>query len=322
MQVLKIPGRGEVRWSARRQSLVTISHRLPIWEGTPPEYTYIPLKLKLPRTVMVNGDSLGVAEQIASALIQAARRPLPRRTGTVSLPVPMGGAPPSMGRINLEAGDFLRLRHALQAPPGELGSFQEDLPLLIVSWFFTDFVPAVVAASPKRQGISVYRLTRYLPAALLGAHSLVAKGERDLRLKRSINRIVVNDPELADYLLVCRNQGWNVDMALVVGLVDRAFRGAWEAARHPGLIYSASREVAFLVQMGHAPPPATRYRDPANVIHKYLYGPPRQALTATLRQAREKAKPDMPGVWSLTFDWWVRTYLGQPGAAAKEFLLT
>ncbi len=199
-----------------------------------------------------------------------------------------------------------------------MGSFQDDLPLLIVAWFFTDFIPAVVAASPKRHGFVVYRLTRYLPAALLGAHSLVAARERDQRLKRSIHRIVVNDNELLAYLLHCRNMGWNPEQGVVVGLVHRAFRGAWEAAGHPGLIHRRSGKVAPQVRHGLPPDSAIPYRDPTNVLDEYLYRGQWQTLKASVRESRR----GRPAVWKLTYDWWQRAYLGEPGAAAKEFLLT
>lgn len=323
MPVLQIPGGATVRWSPRRQSLVTISHRLPVWRGSAPsECGFIePLIVKLPRAVLEHmvqeSSGFDLETQIAQTLLEAARRPPRTRKSTVTLSVVVNRPAPSKLRIKLPRGGLQQLRRAVDADPGDLTPYQDRLPLLIAAWFFTDFIPTVVTSSPKRHGVSVYRLSRCLPAALLGAHTLVKMGDRDPQLRRQIEGLVGEDSELTAYLLVCQELGWNRDQALVVGFVDRAFRGAWDAAGHPGLIYTCSKAVALQVRRGLRPSPKTRYRDPSDVLDEYLYGRRRQPLSAHVSQVRKTQPP----VWDLIFNAWQRLYLGEPGAAAKEFRL-
>ncbi len=323
MPILHIPGGAMVRWSPRRQSLVTISHRLPVWWGSAPsEHGFIePLTVKLPRAVLEHmaqeSSGFDLETQIAQTLLEAARRPPRTRKPTMTLSVVVNGPAPSKLRISLPRLGLQQLRRALEADSGDLTPYQNHLPALIAMWLFTDFVPTVVAASPKGPRASEYRLNRYLPAALLGAHTLVEMGDRNPQLRRRIEELVREDPELTAYLQVCQDLGWNTYQARVVGLVDRAFRGAWDAADHPGLIYTCSKDVAFQVQRGLRPSLETRYRDPANVLDEYLYGRRRQPLSAHVSQVKKAH----PAAWDLTFNAWQYLYLGAPGAAAKEFRL-
>ena len=150
----------------------------------------------------------------------------------------------------------------------------------------------------------------------MGTHTLVAltSTPNNRRLNQKIARIFADDAELGAYLKAVELCGWNKEQALVVGLVDRAFRGAWEKADHAGLLYAASKNVALLHKAGRPIPPSLRYREPADVLREYHYGPNREPQINRILQTRKTR----PSIYDLLLKSWERTYLGDPGAAAKE----
>jgi hypothetical protein len=177
-----------------------------------------------------------------------------------------------------------------------------------------NFIGDLVAKLPRKVSPTARRLTYQLPASLRAAHTLVALSKEDRDLQRRIDEIIENDAELKAYILAVFKCGWNVQQAQAVALVDRGFRGAWEAAAFPGLIYTASKDVAVLRKAGRRVPPEVRYRDPRDVFRAYLYGKRSAHLTDALTKIHARGG----WRWDLIVEGWKRLYLEKPGAAARS----
>ena len=166
----------------------------------------------------------------------------------------------------------------------------------LVSACFTPFVSRLVHTPPRRGGLYLRRLTLQLPAALMAAHTLVALSPKpgNQRLSQNIEQIFIDDDALTRYREHVTLLGWNPLHATVVGLVDRAFRGAWEKAEHAGLLYTASTDVA-VARKARRPvraAQALRYRNPTDVLREYLYGRSRESLTNHILSMR-KTRPHL-----------------------------
>jgi len=300
---LSIPGGPRVDWRPRKNSTVRITDRLKFSEHS------FPVTLELPRRCFGNPETERAAfTAIATAMVSKATG---ARAGSgvysVTCRLPTG-----RGRLIIPRTHIPVLKRLI----ADLRARGSDPVLMLQSFLFarccTNFVAELVATTPRgRSTVVGRRLTLSLPAAFVAVHVLVAEAQRDEKLCTTIDRIIADDDELRPYCAVAQDSGWNVSSARVVALVDRAFRGAWDVAGHPGM-YSASRDVAALRETA---PPRLRYRDPHDVLREHLYGRHREALTKHILLMK-KWQPDL---FQLLFESWKRDYLGEPGAAAAAF---
>jgi hypothetical protein len=166
-----------------------------------------------------------------------------------------------------------------------------------------------------------------LPAQFLAARTLVELSDDDARLAQLLKKVREEDEALRSYVGRAEYFGWDSKQALFVGLVDRAFRGAWEKLGLPGVVYDPNAKP--LLQTGEAVRPEVAYRDPRDVLRQYLYGRHRASVTEGLleekgREEKERARRSAAeevnlGGWTSYVQWAERTYLGEPGIAAREF---
>jgi hypothetical protein len=193
----------------------------------------------------------------------------------------------------------------------------------LMSTCFTSFIASLITTPPRSVSISARRVTLCLPAALLAVRALVAlaqgpvKSERvrdAARIRARLDDISTEDSEIAAYLLVGKRAGWNHGQSLVVGLVDRAFRGAWEAHALPGLVYRVTATVAAAARAGAHIDPLERFRDPRHAMRAYSY----RGTDALQDHIRKLSRPHQ----DLWLRWAEKTYLGEPGAATAAFRLS
>jgi hypothetical protein len=79
---------------------------------------------------------------------------------------------------------------------------------------------------------------------------------------------------------------------IIIGLVHRAFKGAWEKHGHPGLLQD----------------------HPQDVFRKYLYGKRRESITYHTKLCKEK----FPDLYKSFLETSKRYYLSDPGAAVTK----
>jgi hypothetical protein len=309
MAFLEIPGGPRLKWGDRRRSRVRVWCRYPwrFWTGEEPATeAQLDAELNLPRAAFDDSAALlDLLLQLGLAFVTAAkqRRRVHGRHVTVACSLPIAGKPKATLTLRRAALPLLQREDGKKLGAG------------LCARCFTSFVVPIVKTTPRgKSSLTSRRLTLLLPAALLGACTLVASRHTDERLQARIKEIIEEDAELAVCLWDAERLGRNLDQALAVGLVDRALRGAWEAAGRPGLIYRAAPESALYRAIGETPPPAVRYRDPSDVFREYTYGQHTKALIEHILRMK-------PPYRKILQESWARTYLGEPGAAAREFRL-
>lgn len=307
MPTLSIPGGPKVRWDARRRSRVEITHRVTLSGHS------FRVTLNLPRECFEEGaKAIDAMQALASALVERLPKRHTRRGVLRAVCRPLGSR--SRASIEIERSAIPTLREGL----AQLGTDpKEALGYNLFAGCCTSFVATLVRTPPRRGGLPVRQVTLALPAALTAVRALVAARQKDERLRARIEEIAEKDAELNAYLQVVDEFGWNLDQALVVGIVDRALRGAWEKAGHPGIIYTGAPELALYKEMGQVPHPAVRYRDPADTLREYLYGQHTKPIVDSLLKVTRKS----PALVKSYLEWAERTYLGEPGDAAKAFHL-
>lgn len=319
MPTLRVPGGPTVSWGGRSNSQVKITAVVPFKTSVDGPDQPVQFTLRLPRAVLRDfkkgrGALRGLGGTIVAAL------PRLRRRGK---PVKLRGDAHTSVEFARTAIPILRSVVAWYGPDG--GQF---LGNVLDSHVRADFVGQLVATTPRGAvSACARRLTLALPAAFAGTHPLVVLAQRDTDLRSRIVEILSEDAGIGAYLEAVQENGWNIQQATVVALVDRAFRGAWEAAGHPGVIYAASADVAALRHARLPIPPAIRYRDPRDVCREYRS---READKRLADGFRELHLPDQHantlGVQSVIWPSLVAAlksnYLGEPGAAARRFRLS
>lgn len=317
MPVLDIPAGPQVKWGDRRRSRVRIKRRFSwiFWAdgepaaGTP---TILQVELNFPRELFADSGALFDSFVRAGAAFVAEarkRRAVRGKALTVRCCLPLPSNPKARLTLSRERLPLLKKEDG------------EVLGASLASACLTPSVSRLVHTPPRRGGLYLRRLTLQLPAALMAAHSLVALPPKpgNQSLPQNIEQIFMDDDELTRYREHVKLLGWNPLHATVVGLVDRAFRGAWEKADHAGLLYTASKDVA-LVRKARRPvlaAQALRYRDPTDVLREYHYGRKRESQTNRIINLAKTRRH----IYDRLLKSWTRTYLGEPGAAAREFRL-
>jgi hypothetical protein len=145
----------------------------------------------------------------------------------------------------------------------------------------------------------------------------------DTRLEKLFKKLLAEDYDLRTYVEYAADFGWDEKQALVVAIVDRAFRGAWEKLGLSGVMYDPKAKC--LLQGGEVVTPADAYRDPRGVLQQHLYRRHRglDAVLVEEKRREEKRRGETwrkpGGGWTSYVQWAERTYLGEPGTAAREF---
>ncbi len=322
MPHLAIPEGPRVRWGDRRRSRVHLTHSLKISADS------IRFTLDLPRSCFADFETgMSTMQAVASTLLDTEPRLRLRRTAG---PIKISARLPSDSRlratITFARCDLPALRKAIRhwrETSTDLGmNPTEDLASHLYCRCFPK-VARLITTPPRRNGIEQRRVTGYIAVALRAAHRIVALGrskderiqERIPAIRDRIEAICEEYPAIRTYCAVAKESGWDVEQALAVGLVDRAFHGAWEATDHPGLMYTANADVALHRKHGKRPPDAIRFRDPRDVYRQYLYRD--RALSEHLL----KMKRDRPHLLTLYVKWAEQAFLGKPGAAARYYRL-
>lgn len=311
MPKLSVPGGPRVRWESRRRGLVKIDHTIEL------SGCRIPVVLHIPRACFGDFDrELAAFHQVGLVLIEVATRARSGH-GTVSRPLLFGRA---KGRITFTRSRLTDLRRIVAELRTDGHDPAEDLSFYLYARCCCDFVAQLVTTPPRRVRADQRRLTLVLPAALVAVSALlnVKANEPRSRICARVKTILEEDDEVAAYVQIAEELGWNSHQALVVGLVDRAFRGAWEAVALPGLLYTASKDVALLVRAGWRLPPEVRYRDPRTVLREYLYGA-RAPLTSHWLEMRRRDPQSFKLRLEPYLRWAERIFLGPAGAAAADF---
>ncbi len=325
MPHLAIPEGPRVRWGDRRRSRVHLTHSLKISADS------IRFTLDLPRSCFADFETgMSTMQLLASVMLNGEPR-LRRTGGPIKFAARLPSDPPLRVKIMFKRADLPSLRKALRA---WRETWSDDSPSdALASHLYSRCFPKVaglITTPPRRNGIEQRRVTGYIAAALRAVHTIVAAiiplgrskderiQERTAAVQDRIEAICEEHRDIHTYCAVALTQGWNVEQALVVGLVHRAFEGAWEATNHRGLIYRANADVALLRKLGKRVPsaiPANLFRDPRDVYRQYLY------RNRTLSEHLLKMKRDRPHLVPLYVEWAEQAFLGKPGAAARYYRL-
>lgn len=303
------------RWGSRKTSRVELTHNL-ILGGAPVRFT-----LELPRACFEDFQlGLSAFEALARKIFQtvpSCRHSLKGRPIKVAVRLPSA----SVAAISFHRADLPPLKAGLREWKAQWDDFAVTCGAesALASHLYSRCFPGVarfIRHTPRGKN-TAGQFTSFLPAALHAAKILVASGNQHREIQQKIAFIVNSDEELGRYLLAAKECGWNAEQALVVALVDRAFRDAWEKYDHPGLIYSASKDVRDLRKQRSAILPSLRFRDPQDVLREYLNRDER--LTKHLQRTLNSKKSSSLAIYT---DWAQQTFLGPPGQASRFYRLT
>lgn len=309
MPRLSVDGGPSLGWDSRRRGLVHISHTIEL------SARRVRFTVSIPRRLFGSFAQERFAfHEVSSALVEDMKRAR-CGTGVVVVRVRLGRSRSSMTFERSSLQDLKKIVADLVACGQDAAT---QLGLYLHARCCCNFVAELVATTPRRVTPTQRRITSFVPAALIAVRVVLEAEEarQSVRVRARVAQIVQEDDNLRGYLQAAEKHGWNPHHALVVGLVDRAFGQAWVKASLPGLLYTASKDVADLVKNRHPIPTAVRYRDPREVLRKYFYGKAHTRVTDGLR-LQKRESPDL--FQSLYLDWAERTYLGTPGAAATAF---
>lgn len=317
MPQVKIPGGPSAVWGVRKDSRVYLTHRLQIINYS------IPFDLDLPRNCFGDFDiGLKVMRAVSLALFEKVPKlRLRQPSGLIRIVTKTKETVPQKATIIFRRQDLPSLRQVLDLwqeqfseDDRNFSSPAEELaPVLYLQCFLR--IDNLIAKPPRQGGMLKRRINNDIKPALWATKILVVLRKSDSRIDNRIREILSEDAELLPYINFVAEQNWNPDPGLIVALVDRSFRGAWESSNHPGLIYAVSPNVASYKKAGLNPPPFIRFRDPQKVFNKYLYRDSKfwESKKALILKRRY--------LFDSHIEWAKQTFLGEPGEAARYYRL-
>lgn len=300
MPQFALPLGPKIRWDNRRNSRVRITHQPVTIGGSPP----LRCNLELPRNCF---DSFDEGMEAMRSLAQTLLAKVPtlhnrKNRGPIILTCP--------------APQNSRSRIKITYPPETLSSLKERIASWNTTWAgFAKNMDAVEALgchlhssvfpqisalirTTPRSRIDQRRLRLVLPAALQACQLLVSKRNMNgHRIQRALQHILDEDEDLQFWCELARQINWSNQHALIIGLVDRALRPAFERLAVPRLINRKNP------------------RNPTRALREYLYrsSPFRDSLSEIFGKKQDLVRHYMK--------WAEDTFLGPPGAAARFFKL-
>jgi hypothetical protein len=313
-------------WKNRRDSVVTIASRLPLYD-----HGWLPIVLKIHRTflaTLLRDDRLendpttydgallryignGVidrelikewsppeircyffCEQISLLLKDLATNPPPRRERQVSIPVFL--RPKNHARFVVLRDNLPLIREFFSNPAPEGVSHVYSLTGLVQAFLVLPSNLRRINSPARGREFKKQKFIDLLPGAYFICNELVIRAKADEETREELSKLLVMlqiDDDLAKQYLEI-HQGDDAWERLVAPcLVYWGFYGAWEI-------------------LNVAP-----FRAPEDLSRQYLYGKKSQRIVAAMRRAVQRDPSVVKGV----FENVKKLYLRERGAAAKAF---
>jgi hypothetical protein len=298
--------------------MVKISGMIPLWDTALESYQFVPLSLHMPkRTVKILVETNGfktLAEQIVLFLLVLSSVGLPSRKKNLSIPIPIDQFP--RVRVILLREDAATFKKFFKQEPDPKKTNEDFLYESIRIFLLPARILETIVHPPRGRASSVFELDQEISGALFACHKLVINGNRAIqhRITEIFEEMISEDKEFLNYLikfgkhnitdetmdatdLIIDNITENIPQSLlqqfiIIGLVHRAFKGAWEKHGHAGLLQD----------------------HPLDTFRKYLYGKRSESIAYHTKLCEEK----FPDLYQGILETSKRYYLSDPGAAVKK----
>lgn len=305
-------------WSTRSNSMVTIFGMLPLWDSALNDYLFLSLDLRIPKsTVKLLVESNGFktfAEQILIFLFSISRVGATSRKKKLSIPMPIDQFPGV--RVILSRQDVSTFTKFFNQVPSPNKTNEEFLHESIRAFLIPERILETIVNPPRGKASPVYDFNKEISMALFACRELVINADEKIqhRIKEILFEMISEDKAFLNYIVrnklvdiieIIRNDdkinivnmldhfsGDFIRQLIIIGLVHRAFKGAWEEHAHPGLFSDP----------------------PLDVFRKYLYGRRTEWITLHAKLCKE----EIPDLYQSILDTAKRRYLGNPGAAFKK----
>lgn len=296
---------GNISWSPRSTSVITIENELPLWIDR--DYQYIPIIFAIPTRelplVSLQPDHTFLVAYDAACLLYTLTEKEPenrKRILSLSLPTFLSI------RLRMDRGDIIMLRHFFDGEPPPGKTHLQFLTEGILLFFFSSRRLPIIAKSPRGKEPKAYPLTTLLPVALTICELLVLLALREanrgrFQLRNRIFEILEDDIEFKEYFgrfdlnTGNRTRREPYRNAIVIYLVHRAFGEAWDEFNHPRLLE----------------------KKPEDVLREYHYRQKSKGVANLIKTAKRLYNADD---FERLIKKWTGLYLGEPGAAAKTHL--
>lgn len=292
MPTFRFPDTGTtVSWPRYRNGTVTIVGAIPLPEGQIPMCLYLPrqglrMLARLPGaspSQHLDHEAARIATALCTYAGSAAEWP-PRETDLLQT-----GAR-TWAKIEIRRDYLICLGHSL-SQPGAYGR----LRLVIRFIFLRDEIVSWSRRLPRGQSKRTWPLKRCLPFLLLAARLLIETSRHDTKIGQKVHACIEEDGASLAYWMRFKDDPDSLQqLALIVALLDRALRGAWER-------YGLKRPCSV--------------RDPREVLRSHYYGMEAQRQQTALAEVKGR-DPE----WKEDLTWFAETLLlGPPGAAARQY---
>jgi hypothetical protein len=308
-------------WSTRSNSMVQIFGRLPLWDSALNHYHFLALGLRIPKStvkILVESDGFKtLATQILIFLFSISLVGSASRKKRLSIPMPIDQFPGV--RVILLREDISTFRKFFNQVPSPNKSNWEFLYESIRIFLIPARFLETIVNPPRGKASPVFDFNKEISIALFTCRELLINGGKVIqhRIKEILVEMIREDEAFLNYIIrhnlvdileIIKNKeeddeinivnilesipiGFRQEL-IIIGLIHRAFKGAWEKHGHPGLFQD----------------------HPHDVFRKYLYGKHRDWITTHAKLCKEK----FPDLYQSILDTAKRNYLGNLGAAFKK----